>query len=95
MHEPDEKILKSVHCSIAPRTPRRALRRLLGRCAGHRQRPLLALVAGCAPGPDSQASVAGANPRATKTQFGELRETLTSKVFRGRPVFRLYSAFLA
>ena len=54
MHEPDEKILKSVHCSIAPRTPRRALRRLwwqrgpwptrrlLGRCAGHRQRPLLA-----------------------------------------------------
>ena len=21
MHEPDEKILKSVHCSIAPRTP--------------------------------------------------------------------------
>ena len=48
----------------------------------------------CAPGPDSQASVAGANPRATKTQFGELRETLTSKVFRGRPVFRRYSAFL-
>ena len=24
MHEPDEKILKSVHCSIAPRTPKAA-----------------------------------------------------------------------
>ena len=29
------------------------------------------------PGPDSQASVAGASPRTTKTQFGELREALT------------------
>ena len=62
------------HCSTYPLA---SLRRRRGRCAGHRQRPLLALVAGCAPGPDSQASVAGASPRTTKTQFGELREALT------------------
>ena len=45
------------------------------------------------PGPDSQASVLAGRRKARSGRAGGGPGLLKSKVFRGRPVFRRYSAF--